>query len=112
MIIRTYSCADCEQEFEVTCESSDGDPDCPTCSQVLEWRPGGFNIIGNKGKAVDLTQKILEEDYGLTNFKDNTREGDVHGIVAPPAGTAEREAGIRQMSEAAQASGGAPLTDQ
>jgi hypothetical protein len=27
-------------------------------------------------KAVDLTQSIMEQDYGLTNFKDNTRAGD------------------------------------
>jgi hypothetical protein len=76
MIIRTYRCDDCEQEFEVHCESSDGDPDCPTCEKVLDWQPGMFAITGHKSRAIDVTQKIIEEDFGLANLKDNTREGE------------------------------------
>jgi hypothetical protein len=76
MIIRTYRCDDCEQEFEVHCESSDGDPDCPACAKVLDWQPGMFAITGHKSRAIDVTQKIIEQDFGLANLKDNTREGE------------------------------------
>jgi len=91
MIIRTYECLDCLTTFEVTCESSDaGDPDCPNCNRVLEWRPGMFSIATNKSKAMNVAQQILEEDYGLNNFKDNSREGDIAAII-PSETTAQRE---------------------
>jgi len=112
MIIRTYMCKDCEQEFEVTCESNDGDPDCPNCARVLDWQPGMFAITGNKAKAVDITQKILEQDYGLSNFKDNNREGDVGVITPPEASTSEREKVLRTLSEAAQATGAPSLNSE
>lgn len=110
MIIRTYECPNCNQQFEVTCESSDGDPDCPFCSRVLEWRPGMFAITGNKSRAIDITQNILETEFGMTNINDRQREGDVAAIAAPPPGGAERDAQIRQLSEAAQAYGQPALT--
>lgn len=109
MIIRTYACNDCGVEFEVTCESSDPDPPCPNCSRVLDWVPGMFAITGNKSRAVDMTQQILEQDFGLTNFKDNQREGDVTAITPPEPSTAEREKVLRSLSEAAQATGAPPL---
>lgn len=109
MIIRTYFCDNCEQEFEVTCESNSPDPDCPFCAKVLDWRPGMFAIATSKSRAVDVTQQILEEDYGLTNFNDNMREGDVATKSAPAPNSGQRDAEIRQLSEAAQ-SIGQPMT--
>lgn len=92
MIIRTYLCQDCGERFEITLESgNDGDPDCPYCARVLQWTPTKFAISTNKSKALDLTQKIVEEDYGLTNLKDNLREGDV-AAMTPVKTTADREA--------------------
>lgn len=78
-VIRTYFCRDCEKEFEMTCGMDDPDPDCPMCKDlVLEWRPKSFAIGGSvQSKAVDLTQDILERDYGESNWNDNMREGDV-----------------------------------
>lgn len=77
-VIRTYQCNDCGTMFDVTCAPDDGDPDCPKCSIPLEWRPQRFAIGGSTtSKAVDLTQKVLEEDYGVTNFNDQQREGDI-----------------------------------
>ena len=82
MIYRTYECTECNTVFEVHHDSSDDPvPDCPSCSKVLEWRPKSFNMTGHKSKAVDLTQKIMEEDYGMTNFKDNSREGDIAAMM-------------------------------
>jgi hypothetical protein len=100
MIIRTYRCNDCDEIFEVTCESSDGDPDCPYCKQEMVWQPTRFAIGTNKGKAVDVTQKIMEEDYGLTDFNDNMREGDI--AAKTPARTREEREAIEQMERDAK----------
>lgn len=112
MIIRTYACDNCDKEFEITCNSGDPDPDCPTCSIVLEWKPKSFNIATTKSKAINITQDILEKDFGLTNFRDNQRAGDVAGIVAPEPGQAAKDAEIRQLSEVVQQTTGQAMTDQ
>lgn len=110
MVFRTYQCNDCDQVFEVTCDSgNDGDPDCPFCSKVLQWVPGMFSVRGDKSRALDVTQKIMEDQYGYTNFKDNTREGET--VVIPPAAptTSSNDALMQQISEVAQ-SRSQPLT--
>jgi hypothetical protein len=112
MIVRTYACDDCGSEFEVTCNSDDPAPDCPNCARVLEWRPGMFAIKTTKSRAMDVTQDILEKDFGLTNFKDNQREGDVAAITAPAPSQAAKDAEIRQLSEVVQQTTGQPLTAQ
>ena len=94
MIYRTYECLDCHQFFEVTCNSDDGDPDCPTCAKVLDWKPGMFNTKSDVSRAADLTQEILNTDYGLDNFNDNTREGDT--VYKAPVETREQ----REMAKA------------
>lgn len=102
MITRTYKCDDCGTVFEVDLDhSSDPDPDCPTCSVTLQWVPGMFSIATNKGKAMNVTQQILEEDYGLTNWKDNNREGDIAAML-PVETTADREAKARIEQEVQQ----------
>lgn len=101
MIRRTYFCEDCRQEFTVSCRPNDPDPRCPNkCDVVMQWRPGSFAIGTHKGKAVDVTQKILEEDYGLSNFNDRNREGDIAAKM-PVETTTQREA--REMAEQALA---------
>jgi DNA-directed RNA polymerase subunit RPC12/RpoP len=103
MIIRTYECMECSALFEVTLDSgNDGDPPCPNCDKVLEWRPTSFNISSNKGKAVDIAQEIIEQDYGMTNFKDGSREGDVAAIT-PVETTVDREKREMAIMEAHQA---------
>jgi DNA-directed RNA polymerase subunit RPC12/RpoP len=92
VIIRNYLCLDCGKEFEVTFDSSEEpDPDCPSCSKVLQWLPRGFNITGEKSKAVDYTQKMVEQDFGLTNMNDGSREGDVAYKAPSVPQTSERE---------------------
>lgn len=100
MIIRTYRCNDCDEVFEVTCESSDGDPPCPYCEKVLNWQPKSFAIGTTKGKAIDVTQQIMEEDYGLTDFNDNMREGDI--AAKTPVRTREEREAIEQMERDAK----------
>jgi hypothetical protein len=111
MIYRTWACDDCGKEFTILCESSEGPPDCPGCSEVLEWRPGGFNITGTKSKAVNIAQDILENDFGLSNFKDNQREGDV-AAMTPVHTEAQRSAEIRQLSEVVQQTTGQALSPE
>ena len=90
-IVRTYACDECNTVFDVECESNDGDPDCPECTKVLQWIPGEFSIKTNKSRAVDHTQKIMEQDYGLSDFNDNSREGDIAAKAPAPMQTAEHD---------------------
>lgn len=105
MIIRTYRCQDCEQVWDVTLESGDApDPECPNCKDVvLTWQPRKFAIGGSiTSAAVDVTQKILEDDYGQSNMQDSMREGDA-AFKAPVKQGAEREAEERVIREFAAA---------
>ena len=97
MVYRTFACDDCNSVWEVEQAMDDPHPDCPTCSKVLEWRPQSFNIGGSTvSKGVDYAQKIMEEDYGLTNFKDNVKPGEV-GAVMPTTTTVEQEKITREV---------------
>jgi hypothetical protein len=111
-VIRTFGCDDCGLTFEVTQGMDDPHPECPRCCQVLEWRPTSFAIVGNKSRAIDVTQKIMEQDYGYSNFNDNMREGDVAAKPAAAATGAQIDAEIRQVAQyAAQTTGAPPLTN-
>jgi len=110
-VIRTFACDNCNQQFEVTQNMDDPAPDCPFCSKVLDWVPGMFNVSTSKSRAMDVTQNILEQDYGLTDFNDNMREGDIAAKNVAAAGSQKSNAEIRQLSEVAQAMG-QPMTPQ
>ena len=49
-----------------------------------------FSVKTNRSRALDLTQNIIEGDYGLSNLNDNLREGDVAAKGLPPAQGEER----------------------
>ena len=101
-IIRTICCGDCDAIFEQWCESSDElTPPCPNCEKEMQWQPGGFAIGGShESKAVSIAQEMLEKDYGLTNYKDNNKPGDV-GYIDPTRKTAaEKDAIMQRESEA------------
>lgn len=101
-IVRTYECIDCKEQFEVECAPDDGDPGCPHCAVVLQWRPQRFAIGGSPAsRAADITQKVMEQDYGLTNFKDAKHEGET-AFMAPSHTTAENDQLSQQMSEVVQ----------
>jgi len=78
-IVRTYCCDLCGAKFDkLHFDRSEPPPPCPGC-EALQARqvPAGFAITGSKSKAVDITQNIVEKDYGLTDMRDNLREGDI-----------------------------------
>ena len=91
-IIRTCECSVCGVIVEAWLNSgNDPNPPCPQgCVPETEWKPGQVNIIGHKAKAIDITQKIIEEDFGVTNFSDRQREGD-QAYITPPETREERD---------------------
>lgn len=106
LIRRRYQC-DCGHVFEMRHKSADEPmPDCPKCVEAgqaavgMTWVPPRPAIGTTKGKAIDLAQQIAEEDYGLTDFNDNQRAGDIAFKPPAPMQTAEREATIRELMEA------------
>ena len=101
-IIRTFCCGDCEAVFEQWCESSDElTPPCPNCEKEMQWQPAGFSIGGsNESKAAKIAQDVMEKDFGLTNYRDDSRPGDV-GYIDPTRKTAaEKDAIMQRESEA------------
>lgn len=96
-----YRCKDCKHEFyKITKEIPNSDPECPQCKktrmktkscvsdkmhdfdnekvmkEMIENRtPPG--TIGNKRvKAFDAAMEMTMQDYGMTDIKDNAREGE------------------------------------
>lgn len=98
---RTYKCNDCFLEWTERHDSADSPvADCPVCALKAEQVRRPVAVTTNKSRAIDYTQRMVEEDYGLTNFADNQRVGD-NAIIGPsPMQTAEREAMTRAMVEA------------
>jgi hypothetical protein len=43
-----------------------------------------FSVKTNRSRALDLTQNIIEGDYGLSDLNDNLREGDIAAKVPVP----------------------------
>lgn len=103
MIIRTYRCNDCSEVFDVSFENGDmPEPECPFCKIELQWMPRSFNISTNKGKAVDIAQKSIEADFGLTNFNDHTKEGETVAMGPRPETTSETDQTMQALHEIAQ----------
>jgi hypothetical protein len=91
-VVRHYECDECGCKFEkFHFEKPIQIPECPGCNAIATAQkqvPAGFSIGSDKSKAMDLTQDILEKDYGVSNFKDNMRAGDVAAITPPPVAKA------------------------
>lgn len=102
-VTRRYLCDDCSWEWTMFHVKHDEPfPECPNCEKADPANiPGMFSITGTKAKAVDYMQKMAEEDYGLTNLRDNTREGDIAAIAPPPVQEQEAHALTMAMKEMA-----------
>lgn len=103
-IKRLYRCSDCRTEIrqEVTDPATPA-PDCPTCAMAVEWQAPKPALGTNKGRAVDYAQRMAEEDYGMTNMRDNVQVGETAAMDAPPLNTVEREKIIKEAVEAGAA---------
>lgn len=100
-VVRTYACDGCEREWEYWHDSGDEEaPPCPTCDGITgRWVPQRFNMKGTHSKAMDITQNIMENQFGLTDWKDNTRPGETV-VKEKTITTEEAEKRIRQDVEA------------
>lgn len=101
-IVRTYLCGDCGTKFDkLHFDRSEPPPECPGCQAIAAKQvqvPAGFAIKGNISKAVDMTQSIMENDLGFTDFKDSVREGEI--AVKTPAHLEAAVAGMWKPSGA------------
>lgn len=97
---RTYACDECGNRWKVQCEANDPVPDCPQCAMIPAQVFEPVALLGVKSKAIDVAQKMAEETYGLTDFNDNSRQGDVAAKAPPPIQGAEAEAITRAMVDA------------
>lgn len=104
-VSRTYLCDVCDYQWEkLHWDRDEPSPDCPRgCESDVSNVPGRFAITGIKAKAVDYAYKMAEEDYGLTNLRDNTYEGENAVIAPPPIQTSERDQLTQYVAEAAPA---------
>lgn len=109
-ISRKYLCDDCTGEFtRLHWDREEPVPECPYCASATARNiPGTFSITGVKAKAIDIAQQIAEEDYGLTNMRDNLREGDIAAMGPSAPQTAEREEIVREMQGAFGDAAGTP----
>jgi hypothetical protein len=78
-IVRTYGCPDCGNFLEVWLtleQSEDPPPNCPHCARRAmqqEFKP--VAITGSlNARANALTEKILDEDYGVADIKRDHRK--------------------------------------
>ena len=111
VVVRSrYRCTDCGHEFVWRHEGENDDPVCPMCpaevaegpseKPKVEWQPPRPAIGTVKSRAIDYTQAMVEQQFGLPDFNDNQRVGDIGYKPPPPMQTAERESAMREMLEA------------
>ena len=90
----TLRCTDCGHKWTkvVECRDSNIDevpnPPCVKCKKTRKRKHGGLKeivasgrgpaVTGNniKNQAIDETARIVMEDFGMSDLKTNTREGD------------------------------------
>jgi hypothetical protein len=100
VIRRTYGCNECNLEWTVTHDSSDEPyPPCPVCTIKATWRPKPLRIKTNRSRAMDVAQSVAE-GMGLSNMKDNTREGESVYMAPSAPTTTENEAVMHQTVDA------------
>lgn len=90
--VHVFHCRRCGHKWKVIAKGMDiAEPPCPNlaCGEVQTIRPfnpegapaiGGSTIV----KAVDFTADLTMQQYGLTDLKDNVREGDTLVPTLPP----------------------------
>lgn len=97
---RTFACDACATEFTIWQKRDEEIPDCPICEVQAAHKIGLPGVLTNKSRAVDYTHRMAEETFGLTNFNDNQRKGDIAFKPEAPLQTAERDKLMREMVEA------------
>lgn len=96
MIVKrlTWRCPDCQTYFKTWAEE---EPACPRCAQAVGLTPptppAASNlpappIQSDRTKIQTMVAETAMRDMGMTDMRDNQREGD---IAAPPLTASQRE---------------------
>lgn len=120
MLRRLYKCADCGVQFHefVDNKSTPLRVDCPECTKPAPLDVAGEKAEGeerirvmlesgkppgvrtNVSRAVEIAQRMAEDDYGMTNLRDNLKPGDIAAMPPPPIQSAEAQAIVREFVQA------------
>ena len=119
LFTRMYACNDCGAEFKHWHTSkNEPAPPCPECeataivedleaesrrgrmAEILEAQQPPARGGSTKAKAVEMAYQIAEQDYGMTDMRDNLREGDTAFVKPPQIQTAEAEQITRELVQA------------
>ena len=107
---RKYQCDDCETQFVKFQEDGDYSiPDCPTChpdQTPFKGFPAVRDSTKMASKALDLAQRVAENEFGMTNMRDGQRAGEDNATLsAPPPTASDTQAAMQTFTEqmAAQA---------
>lgn len=113
MFRTTYGCSDCGNQWRVeTTFQPTSAPDCPRCAAAGAYKPPLPGMLTTKSAAIDMAQKIAEEDFGLTNIRDNQRAGDTAVVAEAPPTTAQLDAVVREMKQMAEQVGAAQVAPE
>jgi hypothetical protein len=94
----TIRCTICDHRYKRTMEAPDEsaleelpDPPCPQCKKVAERRVFDYQsgkapgVIGAPvTKAIDYAMEGIAQDYGMTDIRDNVKEGESAAPKLPP----------------------------
>src|SRR5215472_13487785 len=103
--LTVFRCPDCGHKWRLERTDRSYQPDCPACGYIPDPIPDRIAapaIVGTKSRAVDEAYKVVSEDYGLTNLKDNAREGE-SSVIMPTMG--------KEMQEVVQAMSSVPQSN-
>lgn len=105
-VVRTYRCPECSHTVTVFHQSrEEAAPDCPKCAVGQNWVPQSIAIKTNASKAGDHVYRELERTTGITDMKDNLREGDTAEKTPPQTPFSPRWADPAEMFPTALAAG-------
>lgn len=99
----TYACKVCGHQWrKVVSDLSADDPPCPNLACGAAQTNIGMDYTSNRApaavgmsnstKAIDETARIVQEDYGYTNLRDDVRLGETMAPKLPPAQQARADA--------------------
>ena len=117
-VARNYICNGCSKKWRVVFNErpSNDKPVCPECglgkieTSTFDPSAGKAPAYGGSmmSKAVDETYKMAERDYGMTDMRDNLRQGDIAmKIPSNPVGDALQKQGGMFSQHSMQGHGGA-----
>lgn len=85
-VVRVIRCLDCGKRYRRIQDSTEDPAPCPQCGIVepsLPVRISAPAIVGTRSRSVDEAWRVAQEDFGLTNMRDNAHEGET-AFIAPP----------------------------